>query len=121
MLRWRLPIDTPRFSARGAVAVYPTSAGSPAAAGNDRDEDSADPSEYAEELRWTDRRVRPWLAAGLIGGQAQAMMLGVIGFLILDRLDLRLRPDEAAALTGIVLMAGAFAPDRTSTRLNSIH
>ncbi|MBB5708317.1 MFS transporter [Sphingopyxis panaciterrulae] len=109
MLRWRLPSDTPRFSARGAVAVYPTSAGSPAAAGNDRDEDSADPSEYAEELRWTDRRVRPWLAAGLIGGQAQAMMLGVIGFLILDRLHLRLRPDEAAALTGIVLMAGAFA------------
>src|SRR3546814_5660483 len=37
------------------------------------------------------------------------MMLGVIGFLILDRLHLRLRPDEAAALTGIVLMAGAFA------------
>src|SRR3546814_7452060 len=32
-----------------------------------------------------------------------------IGFLILDRLHLRLRPDEAAALTGIVLMAGAFA------------
>src|SRR3546814_2878905 len=37
------------------------------------------------------------------------MMLGVIGFLILDRLHRRLRPDEAAALTGIVLMAGAFA------------
>src|SRR3546814_3191160 len=37
------------------------------------------------------------------------MMLGVIGFLILDRLHLRLRPDEGAAMTGIVLMAGAFA------------
>src|SRR3546814_12167423 len=37
------------------------------------------------------------------------MMLGVIGFLILDRLHLRLRPDEPAALPGIVLMAGAFA------------
>ncbi|MCW5646067.1 MAG: MFS transporter, partial [Sphingopyxis sp.] len=30
-------------------------------------------------------------------------------FLILDRLDMRLRPDEGAAMTGIVLMAGAFA------------
>ena len=58
---------------------------------------------------WRDRRVRPWLLAGFFGGQAQAMMLGVIGFLILDRLHLRLRPDEGAAITGIVLMAGAFA------------
>src|SRR3546814_5421156 len=49
------------------------------------------------------------MLAGFLGGQAQAMMLGVIGFLILDRLDLRLRPDEGAAMTGIVLMAGAFA------------
>ncbi|MBA4750794.1 MAG: MFS transporter, partial [Sphingopyxis sp.] len=56
-----------------------------------------------------DKRVRPWLLAGLFGGQAQAMVLGVIGFLILDRLNLRLRPDEGAAMTGIVLMAGAFA------------
>ena len=55
------------------------------------------------------RRVRPWLFAGFFGGQAQAMMLGVIGFLILDRLHLRLKPDEGAAITGIVLMAGAFA------------
>src|SRR3546814_17955510 len=64
MLRWRLPSDTPRFSARGAVGVYPTSAGSPAAAGNDRDEDSADPSEYAEELSWTDRRVSTSMEIG---------------------------------------------------------
>src|SRR3546814_6691692 len=49
------------------------------------------------------------MLAGFLGGQAQAMMLGVIGFLILDRLNLRLRPDEGAAMTGIVLMAGAFA------------
>src|SRR3546814_10342192 len=109
MLRWRLPSDTPRFSARGAVAVYPTSAGSPAAAGNDRDEDSAEPNEYAEELRCTDRRARPWLAAGLIGGQAQAMLLGVIGIMIIDRKHLRLRPDETEAMTGIVLKTGAYA------------
>lgn len=110
-LRWRLPNDTPRFAARGSVAQYPAAAGSPEARGKadqDEDEDS-DVDGDAPALGWTDKRVRPWLFAGLIGGQAQAMMLGVIGFLILDRLNLRLRPDEAAALTGIVLMAGAFA------------
>lgn len=110
MLRWRLPDDIPRFAARGVIAPYPTSAGSPDTSGSDGDEqEEMAPTLPTEPLRWTDRRVRPWMLAGLYGGQAQAMILGVIGFLILDRLDLRLRPDEGAALTGIVLMAGAFA------------
>lgn len=111
MLRWRLPNDVPRFAARGAIISYPTSAGSPESSSNNDDNDDAGDNALADAspLRWTDARVRPWLLAGLFGGQAQAMMLGVIGFLILDRLDLRLRPDEAAAMTGIVLMAGAFA------------
>lgn len=106
MLRWRLPDDMPRFAARGAIASYPLSAGpgEPTA----EDENERDPAEQ-ESLGWRDRRVRPWLLAGFFGGQAQAMMLGVIGFLILDRLHLRLSPDEGAAITGIVLMAGAFA------------
>ncbi len=108
MLRWRLPNDIPRFAARGAIASYPTSAGTPDAASSD-EEDEPDLAPPTGPLRWTDRRVRPWLLAGLFGGQAQAMALGVIGFLILDRLHLRLRPDEGAAMTGIVLMAGAFA------------
>ncbi|PKP96305.1 MAG: hypothetical protein CVT74_17430 [Alphaproteobacteria bacterium HGW-Alphaproteobacteria-13] len=107
MLRWRLPDDVPRFAARGAVASYPLSAGPGEPAGDDDDPD--DDAGDATPLRWTDRRIRPWLLAGFIGGQAQAMMLGVIGFLILDRLHLRLKPDEGAAITGIVLMAGAFA------------
>lgn len=106
MLRWRLPNDTPRFAARGAIAPYPLSAGPAEPAGEDEDEADL-PGQ--EPLSWRDTRVRPWLLAGLIGGQAQAMMLGVIGFLILDRLHLRLRPDEGAAMTGIVLMGGAFA------------
>lgn len=110
MLRWRLPDDVPRFEARGQIVAYPTSAGSPDAATDDDDDEIVDPSAAAEPpLRWTDGRVRPWLLAGLFGGQAQAMMLGVVGFMILDRLHLRLRPDEGAAITGIVLMAGAFA------------
>ena len=110
MLRWRLPDDVPRFAARGAIAAYPTAAGSTASASEDSDEDVEDrDTPPAAPLRWTDKRVRPWMLAGLYGGQAQAMMLGVIGFLILDRLELRPRPDEGAAMTGIVLMAGAFA------------
>ncbi len=106
-LRWRLPNDTPRFAARGSIAPYPAS-GLADTARRDEEEEDADEAPLPP-LRWTDRRVRPWLLAGLFGGQAQAMMLGVIGFLILDRLHLRANPDEAAAITGIVLMAGAFA------------
>ena len=106
MLRWRLPNDTPRFAARGSIAPYPTSGTTDPARSDDEEDDEGAPH---PPLRWTDGRVRPWLLAGLFGGQAQAMMLGVIGFLILDRLHLRSNPDEGAAITGIVLMAGAFA------------
>jgi MFS family permease len=105
-LRWRLPDDIPRFAARGSIAPYP-GAGITDPARRDEEEEADDTPHTP--LRWSDRRVRPWLLAGLFGGQAQAMMLGVIGFLILDRLHLRANPDEAAAITGIVLMAGAFA------------
>lgn len=109
-LRWRLPNDVPRFAARGAIVSYPTTGASPQTATEEAEEQIIDRPEIASQpLRWTDSRVRPWLLSGLFGGQAQAMMLGVIGFLILDRLHLRLRPDEGAAMTGIVLMAGAFA------------
>ena len=110
MLRWRLPDDMPRYAARGNIAAYPAAAGSPETATDEGDDEVVDLSVDAPPpLRWADKRVRPWLLAGLFGGQAQAMVLGVIGFLILDRLNLRLRPDEGAAMTGIVLMAGAFA------------
>lgn len=105
-LRLRLPDDLPRFEARGVVATYPTSA-SVASVGDD-EEATVDASPRAR-LDWNDPRTKPWMLAGFIGGQAQAMILGVVGFLILDRLGLRLRPDEAADPTGVVLMAGAFA------------
>ncbi len=111
-LRWRLPNDVPRFAARGTIASYPTTGTASQAASEDEEEEQALGDQGApapQPLRWTDARVRPWHFAGFLGGQAQAMMLGVIGFLILDRLNLRMRPDEGAAMTGIVLMAGAFA------------
>ncbi len=105
-LRWRLPDDLPRFEARGVVATYPTSASVASLADDDETQTDAAPR---VRLAWNDPRTKPWMLAGFIGGQAQAMILGVVGFLILDRLGLRLRPDEAADPTGVVLMAGAFA------------
>jgi MFS family permease len=108
-LRWRLPDDMPRFEARGAVAPYPAAASSAAVNEAASEDARVDGAALTEPLTWRDPRTLPWLAAGFIGGQAQAMILGVVGFLILDRLDLRLRPDEAADPTGLVLMAGAFA------------
>jgi MFS family permease len=62
-----------------------------------------------DRLRWGDRRIRAWLIAGALGGQAQSIMLGVIGFLLLDRLGLRHQPDAAAGPIGLVLMCGAIA------------
>ncbi len=105
-LRWRLPDDLPRFEARGVVATYPTSASVASLAD---DEEAPCDDTPRPRLAWNDPRTKPWMLAGFMGGQAQAMILGVVGFLILDRLDLRLRPDEAADPTGVVLMAGAFA------------
>lgn len=114
LLHWRLPDDMPRFAARGKIMSYPLSGGPPEPT-QDELEESSDADDMAptppaqSHLRWRDKRIAPWLVAGLLGGQAQAMLLGMIGFVILDRLHLRANPDEGAALTGIVLMAGAFA------------
>lgn len=110
LLRWRLPDDVPKFAARGNIAPYPTSASSPTASSEEVDDiDDLPDANPPEPLKWRDGRVRPWMFAGFFGGQAQAMMLGVVGFLILDRLNFRVDPDAGAAATGVVLMAGAFA------------
>ena len=63
----------------------------------------------AGRLRWADPRLSRWLIAGVLGGQAQSIVLGVIGFLLLDRLGLRHQPDAAAGPIGLVLMCGAIA------------
>ncbi|MDP3552027.1 MAG: MFS transporter [Novosphingobium sp.] len=120
LLRTRLPDDDPRFAARGEVMAAPFSASSnprmPENEENGHPDGSpgelpaAEPQHTgADRLRWSDRRLRPWLMAGLIGGHSQAMVLGVIGFLLLDRLGLRGDPDAAAGPVGLVLMAGAAA------------
>jgi MFS family permease len=98
---FRLPDDTPKGEARGQVVSYP-SIGGVGATGADRDD-----RPRRERLRWRDPRVRPWNAIGVAGGHGQAAMLGVIGFLIIDRLGLS--AEEAQHSIAIVLMAGAGA------------
>lgn len=108
-LKIRLPNDTPRFAARGIVTAYPS------AASVNRPEveegieaDNALPREEVR-LRWRDPRFASWLTAGLIGGHAQAIMLGVVGFLIRDRLGLHDLPKETVEATGSVMFVGAMA------------
>lgn len=113
-LRLRLPDDTPAFAGRGDVMAAPFSANSNANRQSDDDDtetDSADPlpPPSPDKLSWKDSRMRPWLVAGLLGGHAQAAVMGIIGFLVLDRLGLRATPELGAGPTGRILMMGALA------------
>jgi hypothetical protein len=116
----RLPPDTPRFEARGGVASYPSSATM-----NDVAASEVEAAEEAEggmpligesgarppliNLRWRDTRILPWLLSGLIGGHAQAILLGVVGFLVRDRLGLHDDPVGAVQAIGSVMFIGAMA------------
>lgn len=114
-LRLRLPNDEPQFPARGGTfdAPYAGGGSSPGDAGMDAEEEDEDEGREcglpARKLRWFEPRLRPWVVVGLIGGHANAMILGIAGFLVLDRLGLRDTPMEGAGPVGIVLMAGAIA------------
>ncbi|CAM4142106.1 Major facilitator superfamily (MFS) profile domain-containing protein [Novosphingobium lubricantis] len=114
LVRTRLPDDTPRFAARGDAMAAPFGGSENPRMPEDRAFDDGDGTDSraqadAPRLRLLDRRLRAWLAIGLVGGHAQAMLLGVAGFLVLDRLGLRGNPDAGAGPIGLVLMAGAFA------------
>ncbi|WP_264421194.1 MFS transporter [Novosphingobium sp. KCTC 2891] len=116
LLRMRLPDDDPRFSARGEIMEEPFSPSSNPRIVEDDPDGSPDELPEAEplhggadRLRWSDPRMRAWLWTGTLGGQAQSILLGVIGFLLLDRLGLRHQPDAAAGPIGLVLMCGAVA------------
>ena len=97
----RIPDDTPGSSPRGRIVGYPSIGGI----------DTAAPVESAKgrrpNLRWRDPRVLVWHMIGIVGGHGQAAILGVIGFLVIDRLDLP--PDHAQQWIAIVMMAGAAA------------
>ncbi len=120
LLRLRLPNDDPRFAGRGEILGEPMSASSSPRMGKADDAaidhlhgdfafDEHSANSELGRLRWGDPRLRAWLAAGTLGGQAQSILLGVIGFLLLDRLGLRHQPDAAAGPIGLVLMCGAVA------------
>lgn len=113
-LKLKLPNDDPGFEARGVVTSEPYSAAP--SAGSLRDDGHEDrpigqkaPDSVRPRLRWGDKRVKPWLITGIMGGNANAVILGVIGFLVLDRLGLRGDPAAGVEMTGIVLMSGAAA------------
>ena len=107
-LRLRLPDDAPAYAARGDVMAAPFSANSDSRLGGTSDADHPGNTEIPH-LKWTDQRLRPWLVAGLLGGHAQAAIMGIVGFLVLDRLHLRGDPLAGAGPTGLVLMSGAIA------------
>ncbi|HYI63288.1 MAG TPA: MFS transporter [Allosphingosinicella sp.] len=95
----RLPDDTPRSEARGRIVAYPAIGGAGAERLSEENTRSA--------LSWRDPRVLPWHVIGTVGGHGHAILLGVIGFLVIDRLMLPL--DHAQQWIAIVLIAGAAA------------
>jgi len=95
----RLPDDTPRNPARGCVPDYPSIGGAGAVTGPERPE--------PQQLRWRDPRVLRWHLIGTVGGHGHAVLLGVIGFLVIDRLGLGI--EEAQHDIAIVLIGGAVA------------
>jgi len=107
-LRLRLPNDEPQFAARGRTIDEGFSAGSNVGHANHDDDGEAESAEQ-ERLSWWEPRLRPWVIAGLAGGHAQAMIMGIVGFLVLDRLGLRADPLAGTGPVGIVLMCGALA------------
>ena len=111
-----LPDDDPGFEARGVVTSEPYSSAPSSNAlkeGEEENDDAPSAEDPAEalppRLRWGDARIKPWLLAGIMGGNAHALILGVIGFLVLDRLGLRGDPATGIEMTGVVLMSGAAA------------
>ncbi|MGB3807918.1 MAG: MFS transporter [Erythrobacter sp.] len=116
ILRLRLPDDEPQYPARSRTYDAPYASGSGGAPSDhaethedDEPADNGGDAGEAAKLRWFEPRLRPWVIAGLLGGHAQAMILGISGFLVLDRLGLRDTPEAGAGPVGIVLMFGALA------------
>lgn len=109
-LRASLPNDDPQFAARGDVTAMPFSANSNTRVRSEEENAESDGTgEHIPHLSWRDRRLRPWLISGLVGGHAQAAFLGLVGFFILDRLGLRADPNSGTGPIGLVLMCGAIA------------
>ena len=91
-LALKLPNDNPGFEAKGVITSEPYSSApsSGSLKGNDEEEDSDSPKskDLPPRMKWSDARIKPWLITGILGGNAHAVVLGVVGFLVLDRLGL---------------------------------
>ncbi|WP_339691215.1 MFS transporter [uncultured Parasphingorhabdus sp.] len=108
-LALKLPNDNPGFHARGVVTSEPYSSAPSSGSLKEEDDSTEEEASLPPRLRWGDERIKPWLITGILGGNAHALILGVVGFLILDRLGLRGDPETGIQMTGIVLMSGAAA------------
>lgn len=108
-LRIWLPDDTPAYAARGRIVAAPFSANSNSSTDSGQGEEEVEGAPEVPRVSWFDQRMRPWLVAGLLGGHAQAAVMGMVGFLVLDRLGLRATPELGAAPIGRILMIGAGA------------
>lgn len=108
-LALKLPNDNPGYRARGVVTSEPYSSAPSANSLKEEDDSNDDEAFLPPQLRWGDERIKPWLVTGILGGNAHALILGVVGFLVLDRLGLRGDPQMGIQMTGIVLMSGAAA------------
>lgn len=110
-LHLMLPNDTPRFAAKGQVTAYPSSAAFAQPEENEKGVSEGSKAAQFEgiKLAWRDDRIIAWLIAGLVGGHAQAILLGVVGFLVRDRLGLHDLPREAVQASGTVMLIGAMA------------
>ena len=118
VLRLRLPDDEPKFAARGKTFSDPNSGVSvpdaladddPEEGTEEGEEDGGLPVGEQKRLRWFEPRLRHWVIASLAGGHAQAMIMGITGFLVLDRLQMRERLTEGAAYVSLVMVFGAIA------------
>ncbi|AMO72419.1 MFS transporter [Sphingorhabdus sp. M41] len=108
-LALKLPNDNPGYKARGVVTSEPYSSAPSSNSLKDEDDEGEEENSLPPRLRWGDDRVKPWLITGILGGNAHALILGVVGFLVLDRLGLRGDPEMGIQMTGLVLMSGAAA------------
>lgn len=108
-LALKLPNDNPGYQARGVVTSEPYSSAPSSNSLKAEDDSDEEETSLPPRLRWGDERVKPWLITGIVGGNAHALILGVVGFLVLDRLGLRADPEMGIRMTGLVLMSGAVA------------
>ena len=88
---------------RGAAMSYPSSA-SPVTGASVV---AATAPKAGTKLKWHDRRIRPWILAGVVAGHAQAAILTCVGFFVIDRL--RIAPAGSEQPIALVMIAGAAA------------